>query len=107
MTTVSLRPDCQTCGACCAPRQVWPRYVEVTGLDLLRLSPRWHAHVTDGELACVPDHGGVHCVALRGTPGRRVLCRIHPRRPDACRRFERGSSECHEARNEVLGIPLP
>lgn len=100
--------DCRTCGACCAPREPsWPRYVEVTGLDLMRLPARWQAHVANGELATVPDGTGVRCVALRGTIGRRVLCRVHPRRPDACRRFERGSPGCHEARLEVLGIPLP
>lgn len=102
-----MQPDCQSCGACCTPRELWQRYVEVTELDLQRLGEAWRAHVGDGELATVPDGEGVRCVALRGITGARVLCRIHPRRPDACRRFERGSPECHEARLDVLGIPVP
>jgi Fe-S-cluster containining protein len=100
-------PDCLTCGACCAPREPWPAYVEVTRLDRERFSTRYRARVIDGELATVPDVGGVRCVALRGAVGGRVACRIHPRRPDACRRFERGSPECHEAREEVLGVTPP
>ncbi len=100
-------PDCLTCGACCAPPTDWRAYVEVTGLDAMRLSRQYRARVVDGELATVPRDGGIRCVALRGTLGRRVSCRIHARRPDACRRFERGSPECHEARRDVLGRGRP
>ncbi len=102
-----MLPDCLTCGACCAPPMDWRTYVEVTDLDAQRLSVRYRARVAAGELATTPREGGVRCVGLRGTLGRRVSCRIHERRPDACRRFERGSPECHAARRDVLGIRTP
>ena len=99
-------PDCLTCGACCAPRERLPEYVEVSESDIARLPERYRLRVVDGALATVRRRGGVRCVALEGDLGLAVRCRIHPERPDACRRFERGSAECHSARSEVLDRPL-
>ncbi len=95
--------DCLTCGACCTPAEDWPTYVYVSPNDLERFSPRYRLRVVAEELVTVPRPGGIRCVALRGTVGVRVSCRIHPRRPDACRDFSRGSPWCLDARREILG----
>ncbi len=96
--------DCLRCGACCAPAEDWPAYVEVTRIDAMRLPAEMQGQVQDGELMTVRRPGGIRCVALEGELGVCVSCRIHPLRPDACRRFEQGSDECHAARLEILGI---
>ncbi len=98
-------PDCLSCGACCAPPYTDLRhYVAVESQDRARLPESLRPLVVEGELATRPREGGVRCVALEGRLGEAVLCAIHPQRPQACRRFRRGSIHCHAARREVLGI---
>lgn len=52
------------------------------------------------------------CVALRGTPGRRVACGIYERRPSVCRNFQPAWAEgpagarCLEARARLGLEPL-
>lgn len=95
--------DCRTCGACCTPAEDWPTYVYVSPEDRARFSPLYRLRVVDDELATVPRPGGIRCIALGGAVGARVRCRIHPRRPDACRDFTQGSPWCLDARREILG----
>ena len=38
------------------------------------------------------------CMGLLGKVGKQVACSIYGERPELCRQFEAGSSECHQAR---------
>lgn len=44
------------------------------------------------------------CAFLRGTPGKRVSCRIYGTRPEVCRTFEPGSRWCRDARGDLVEI---
>jgi hypothetical protein len=93
--------DCRSCGACCGPPYPAERYIDLTALDLARLSPhyrRTHAGGAGPALGTRLAADGVVCVALRGRIGERVRCAIYERRPDACRRFEPGSRGCRRMR---------
>jgi Fe-S-cluster containining protein len=95
-------PECQDCGACCS---FGSQYVPVTHADLDRLGCIGLAEVADPaqfegypflppytmKARCLPDG---RCVALAGRVGVAVSCSIYEKRPEACRKFERGSVDC-------------
>ena len=95
--------DCRRCGACCAPELRLPFYVGLGPADLRRLTPRFRdRHVARGSILTRLDPGGsCVCVALQGTLGRRVSCRIYARRPGPCRRLTLGSRSCRKARRQA------
>ncbi|MGK3981239.1 YkgJ family cysteine cluster protein [Sorangium sp. So ce118] len=95
--------DCQRCGACCGPTEDYPTYVDLFAGDVGRLPPRYRLHVIGSSLATKETSSGTVCVALRGSVGKRVSCAIYESRPTLCRRFERGSKACREAR-EYAGL---
>jgi Fe-S-cluster containining protein len=93
--------DCRSCGACCGPPYPADSYIDLTPLDLARLSRGDRRHLAEGNapaLATAVTDDGVVCSALRGRIGTRVRCTIYERRPDACRRFEPGSRGCRRMR---------
>ena len=45
---------------------------------------------------------GSRCIALQGTVGACVSCKIYEARPQACRNFQPGSPLCLEARQAQL-----
>ncbi len=98
-------PDCRSCGACCGPPYPSGRYIDLTQLDVARLSSHYRrTHAGGGSapaLATVTGHDGVVCVALRGRIGNAVRCAIYARRPDACRRFKAGSRACLRLRKHA------
>jgi len=100
--------DCRTCGACCGPPYVAPTYIDLTPLDLTRLTPyyrrRYVGRARGPALATTMTRDGSVCVALRGRLGVRVACAIYARRPGACRRFKPGSRACLRLRAGV-GVP--
>jgi Fe-S-cluster containining protein len=51
------------------------------------------------------DAGRRICIAFEGEVGGRCGCGIYEQRPDACRKFEAGSSLCLEARR-AAGLPV-
>jgi Fe-S-cluster containining protein len=95
--------DCRSCGACCGPPYPFDRYIDLTQIDLARLSPRdRRAFVCGGDspaLATTVTDDGAVCVALRGRIGQAVACAIYERRPGACRRFRPGSAACLRMRD--------
>ena len=95
--------NCRTCGACCAPEVRLPFYVGLKAADLRRLTARFRdRNVGRGSILTRLDPiGSIVCVALHGTLGRRVSCRIYPRRPGPCRRLTLGSRSCHKARRQA------
>ncbi len=105
-------PDCRVCGLCCTVPMEQHWYCGVTQEDFDRLDRRWadkNVYLfspiellglsTSGKRQYVgaikakpaPHLKGLSgqkasaCVALRGTPGKRVSCMIYDRRPAACR----------------------
>lgn len=92
--------DCRTCGACCRGR---PGTVLVDSQDLVRFRD---AGRDDLAVALVPGHfsldalptrGDGQCV-FQGTTTSTVDCSIYEIRPESCRRFEKGGTECLTAR---------
>lgn len=93
--------DCQTCGACC------------TSLDVLLTGEEADRFERDPDLAPLTvlrcDRPGLvlrfmkragaidRCVALAG-PLTHCRCRIYDRRPELCRAFAAGSSDCRACR---------
>ena len=82
-------PDCETCGACCAYSWEWPTFIGD------RDSEGIPEHLTDeGRMRCDGDR----CVALAGTIGVSVHCRVYENRPLVCREFTGGSQACQAVR---------
>ena len=92
--------DCRSCGACCIAEVGRPEdvasstgWADCTVIDVARLSRKVRAKlatVTHGPIrtraiAATPtrriDEFGSICAFLRGTPGRRVSCRVYTNRP--------------------------
>jgi Fe-S-cluster containining protein len=117
------RFDCRSCGACCIAEIGRPAgaaqssgWADCTAVDVARLSREVRAKlasVTHGPIrtraiaatpTCRTEAFGSICSFLRGTPGRRVSCRIYSNRPEICRKFEPGSEDCQSARARI-GLP--
>jgi Fe-S-cluster containining protein len=96
--------DCDNCGACCCTFPIFaaesdairePRIREEgRRLALWLVAPQW-----DYQLFPLPFHES--CCFL----DRENRCTIYATRPDVCRRFEPGSAQCQEARQQ-RGLPL-
>jgi hypothetical protein len=90
---------CQSCGACCAYSNEWPRFSTEDDADLDRIPP---AFVDDsqGRIRCDGDR----CSALRGDVGVATACAIYAVRPEVCRTCLPGDDECQTARRRH-GLP--
>ena len=106
--------NCRTCGACCSGGlDDSDGYADVTLVDVARLKPstrrrlvpmRYGWEYNDGAFATpskFDEQWGKCCAFLRGTPGRRVSCRIYEDRPTICRKFRPGSRACKDARAQI------
>ena len=97
--------DCQSCGACCAPkdqRKDSHPALEKEDVQLLPAIMRKSLVVRDGGHPYIrtkkgPD-GKTVCAAFKGSIGGRCKCGIYEKRPMVCRIFEKGSEECLAAR---------
>ena len=89
--------DCQACGACCAYSQEWPRFSLESDEDLAKIPDAYVAADMSG-MRCEADR----CVALDGTLGRHVGCRIYAVRPIVCRDCMPGDPECLMARDRLI-----
>jgi uncharacterized protein len=115
---MSFRPaqaeyDCTRCGACCTNpsenvREGYRWYVAIEPNDaLLRRKDLVK------KLAVLDEEGAPHlrldrdgrCLALQGSIGASVSCRIYAHRPSPCRRVEAGSPLCLGYRRDV-GLPV-
>jgi uncharacterized protein len=77
--------DCETCGACCAYSWEWPTFIGVRDGEGIP------EHLTEnGRMRCE----GNRCVALMGTIGVEVHCRVYRDRPLVCMEFTAGSPAC-------------
>jgi Fe-S-cluster containining protein len=99
--------DCTRCGACCfnPPENVaegFDAYVEIAANDKIRertdLLQRY-VRESEGQLHLRILSDG-RCMALSGSAGHKVSCRIYHWRPSPCRRVQAGSDLCLRYRRE-------
>ncbi|MCI0377963.1 MAG: YkgJ family cysteine cluster protein [Gemmataceae bacterium] len=107
--------DCLTCGACCVSPFLGQGYVPLEpeeeerlgrlGLPVLQIvaGPAEERLTLLGTKINNQRHRV--CIALEGVVTEKVHCAIYEARPEHCRRFERGSPECLQARAS-LGLEL-
>ena len=92
--------DCQKCGACCGHE--WDILVE-NGEDVPRRYLRSVRGVVgyasyEAEYIKRMDKPSDICAALKGSVGGACECKIYDRRPQVCREFAPGTSDCLSAR---------
>jgi len=97
---------CMRCGACCISYRAsfyWAEADDATeGGVPVRMTVR-----VDAFRRAMRRGRNRRCIALRGTPDRKVFCTIYDRRPSVCRSFEpdwRAESQdtrCNEARTRL------
>jgi Fe-S-cluster containining protein len=90
-------PDCMTCGACCASSPC----IGVSPVEGVLEKDFWNITAEKGVVVdrfLKRTDETFSCVALEGTIGEQVNCRIYEHRPRACRLFEAGSDKCHAVR---------
>lgn len=105
--------DCRSCGACCVATGDGSEvlaygYADLTSKDVERLTPHVRRQLHDlcigGEQRYATrakqlTSGEVGCQYLRGTPGVRCSCSIYETRPEVCRKFRVGGTNCRAARH--------
>lgn len=88
-------PACAGCGTCCH------QTVELAaGIDNV---PEAFVVEHDG-VRCLEQRGNGACIALDPLT---LLCTIYDRRPEICRRFERGGTLCHAILTRHAAIRKP
>ena len=88
---MSVHLDCRKCGACCSTWEVFVQIDEVFKHPTVKVR-RWDA---------LPhDKGTKRCGYLDGRVGACVSCTIYEDRPETCRGFAVGSSQCLDARKK-------
>lgn len=102
---------CMSCGACCAFFRVSFYWAE--GSDAGGCVPVELTEPVSPFLRCMAGtkQKPCHCIALDGTPGESVSCKIYPDRPSTCREFSISgeAGEINEACNRArawYGLPL-
>ena len=92
MASIADNP-CQSCGACCAYSQNWPRFTieDDATLDLI---PAKYVNERLSGMRCEGDR----CSALTGEVGVTTSCAIYAVRPEVCRTCQPGDAECNMAR---------
>jgi uncharacterized protein len=90
---------CQSCGACCAYSNNWPRFTteDDAALDLI---PASFVNARQSGMRCDGDR----CSALSGRIGVATSCTIYAARPEVCRTCMPGDVECSMARRK-WGLP--
>jgi uncharacterized protein len=93
------RNPCQSCGACCAYSENWPRFSteDDAALDLI---PAALVSARGWGMRCDNDR----CAALSGRVGVATACTIYAVRPEVCRTCMPGDAECTMARRK-FGLP--
>jgi Fe-S-cluster containining protein len=86
---------CQSCGACCAYSEHWPRFSteDDAALDLI---PAGFVNERQSGMRCEGDR----CSALSGRIGVATSCAIYAVRPEVCRTCMPGDAECSMARRK-------
>lgn len=91
--------DCQKCGSCCRGLIVPVYATDKIPQELTKKDSKLEEDPMIGtELSMKRKKPDERCVCLAGTVGKRVSCRIYENRPEACRGFKPGSSDCQTQR---------
>ena len=98
-STSKTESPCQSCGACCAYSQTWPRFSieDDAALDLI---PAKLINARQSGMRCDGDR----CSALAGRIGVETSCVVYAVRPEVCRTCMPGDAECGMARKK-WGLP--
>jgi Fe-S-cluster containining protein len=102
---------CLSCGACCIGYRASFYWAECDDAAPGGVPARMTDRVTLFQRAMRRTRSG-RCVALRGSPGRRVRCSIYESRPSVCRQYEpawqpgSAGDRCNEARARLGLAPL-
>lgn len=122
MTPKQAATPCTSCGACCSAVTL---VVDVTPGEAARLNQKRRVtlplidrlspieRLTEAMTGCYTSmFGGLttqvmksnkvtgRCVALRGRVGQAVSCAVYALRPESCRSFQPGNSECNRLRQQ-------
>jgi len=116
---------CLSCGACCVGLRASFYWAEADDAVEGGVPARLTVRVDAFRRAMRQGRKG-RCLALRGTPGRRVACGIYERRPSPCRNFQPAwadgpaGARCleararlalppfhHNAENPLTEVPIP
>ena len=91
---------CQSCGACCAYSNSWPRFSTEDDAALDRI-PEKFVNERQSGMRCDGDR----CAALSGQVGIDTSCVVYDVRPEVCRTCMPGDAECDLARRK-WGLPV-
>ena len=97
MTSDLTQYDCTQCGACCRSFPIFASEADAVREPAIRQQTRKLAeHLATENMAyqLFPLPFQTRCAFLK----KDELCRIYESRPNVCRRFEAGSTQCIEAR---------
>jgi len=101
----SMDYDCTNCGACCRSFPIFASKTDAEREHRIHTESRHieaHLRTENEAYQLFPLPFLEKCPFL----GDNQLCRIYSKRPDVCRRFSPGSSQCIEARRRQ-GISQP
>ena len=84
---------CQSCGACCAFDETWPRFSLESEAEIAAI-PEALISTSGSGMRCDANR----CAALKGDIGRHATCTIYVMRPLVCRECQPGDDACNMAR---------
>ncbi|MEQ1576990.1 MAG: YkgJ family cysteine cluster protein [Hyphomicrobium sp.] len=90
---ISDSQRCQSCGACCAFDESWPRFSLESEREIAAI-PEALVSASGSGMRC---EGG-RCCALSGEIGKHAACTVYAVRPLVCRDCQPGDEECNMAR---------
>ena len=93
---------CQSCGACCAFDETWPRFSLESDAEIAAI-PEALINTRGSGMRCE----GNRCAALSGEVGEHATCTIYKVRPLVCRDCQPGDEECNMARAKYGFAALP
>lgn len=93
---------CQSCGACCAFDELWPRFSLESDAEIATI-PEALINTRGSGMRCE----GCRCAALNGEIGEHATCTIYKVRPLVCRDCQPGDEECNMARAKYGFAALP
>ena len=100
--TDTEQSPCTRCGACCASFRVSFYFAEAHANNLSDS----HIERINERFSCMAGTNTAEprCMALAGTVGESVACRVYPARPGPCREVQPGDEQCLKARSKH-GLP--
>ena len=93
---------CQSCGACCATDETWPRFSLESDAEIAAI-PEGLVSASGSGMRCEAHR----CAALAGEIGSHAACTIYAVRPLVCRDCQPGDDECNMARAKYGFPALP